>query len=575
MSISIVQKANGFLTNGNGTVSFANPTQTGSVVVMVLAWGYSSGGAFTFTDDAGNTVLSTSPRGFNGAHCAEGSATTASQCWVAIFQNPDDLSNYARPMQTVTSSMGVPTSVAVWLFEVAGLAQISSSSSSFYAGQYFTQDFVSSMSGGEIPSTSLLAPFGTSDVFNTPGVSDPSKSYFLLSVAAPGTIVGSPSINAVNLPWSLEPVQGGFGCAWQVSASGFNASSQKAIFTNSNSAKYCAMFESLVSSATVPPPTTGSIIIVKATSPAGDPQGFNFNPSWTTSFMLHDGQINITNGVAPGTYSIAEDALPDWSTVVTGGDPANIVVTAGSITTLTFTNTFVPPTPGGPVCFADGIIPTGAINGVNTVFTLPNAPNPPGSLILESDTSILAPGIGFTLSFILTGAQLTLVSPPKTSLVAWYRFICGSGIPPLYKLESNQFFDDNAFTGTPAAINSTYFTYGFVNSAKAAQNPLLGFHRKRYSEIQMLIRGAGQATVEAFPNYILKQDLSYNPSAYVMPPIALQTDPPDDIVRPLNISGNRVYVMFTSDAVGSGWTLSKTIMVGIIDAFSTVNPNSG
>ncbi len=128
---------------------------------------------------------------------------------------------------------------------------------------------------------------------------------------------------------------------------------------------------------------------------------------------------------------------------------------------------------------------------------------------------------------------------------------------------------------TDVAINSTYFTYGFVNSAKAAQNPLLGFHRKRYSEIQSYIRGSGQATIATFPNYILKQDLSFNPSEYIAPPVLLQVDPPDDIVRPLNISGNRVFVMYSTNAVGSAFSLSKTIMVGVMDQFTTVNPNAG
>lgn len=145
----------------------------------------------------------------------------------------------------------------------------------------------------------------------------------------------------------------------------------------------------------------------------------------------------------------------------------------------------------------------------------------------------------------------------------------------LFTLSADQLSDQQS-SGNGTAINSTYFTYGFVNSAKAAQNPLLGFHRKRYSEVQSYIRGSGQATLQVYPNYILKQDgVTFNPSLYTVPPIVLQTDPPDDIVRPLNISGNRVYVSYATNAVGAAFNLSKTIMIGVMDQFTTVNPNSG
>ena len=77
-----------------------------------------------------------------------------------------------------------------------------------------------------------------------------------------------------------------------------------------------------------------------------------------------------------------------------------------------------PPPPAGPN-FADNIIPSGTINGVNTSFLLPNAPNPANSLMLNSDGTWIVTGAGFTLS---GGVNLSLVAAPAAVLRAWYRF---------------------------------------------------------------------------------------------------------------------------------------------------------
>ena len=132
-----------------------------------------------------------------------------------------------------------------------------------------------------------------------------------------------------------------------------------------------------------------------------------------------------------------------------------------------------------------------------------------------------------------------------------------------------------------AAIPWVYSTFGFVNSTKAAQNPLLGFHRKRFSLLQTLIAAAvgasGVVKVQVFPNYILNPaTLALNPSAWTVPGgIALQQQPPDDITRPLNTAGNRVYVVFSTNTAGAAAILSKLIMVGKIEELLTTNPNAG
>jgi len=151
------------------------------------------------------------------------------------------------------------------------------------------------------------------------------------------------------------------------------------------------------------------------------------------------------------------------------------------------------------------------------------------------------------------------------------QLICGgTSSDHIYELDPAATDDDGA------AINSVYYTYGFVNSAKATQNPLLGFHRKQFSEAQILLSGSGTATMSVYPNYILtNSSLVFNPNAFTLPGITLQEQPSDDLIRPLAISGNRVYVAFSTNAVGAAFNLSKLIMIGAIDQYATTNPNSG
>src|SRR5439155_21334115 len=161
MSITIVQKAHALLPNGNGSIAFPNRTTAGNSVIMVWAWGSITGGAFTFSDDAGNNILSTNPRNFNGSNANNGSI--GSECWITVIENPDSQSNFCRPMQTVTASMGVSVSVAFWLFEISVLHQVSFPT--LYASQVFTQNTSWNQPTGQIQTLSPLAPYGTSDPF--------------------------------------------------------------------------------------------------------------------------------------------------------------------------------------------------------------------------------------------------------------------------------------------------------------------------------------------------------------------------------------------------------------------------
>lgn len=75
-----------------------------------------------------------------------------------------------------------------------------------------------------------------------------------------------------------------------------------------------------------------------------------------------------------------------------------------------------------PFQFADEETPAGAIDGVNTVFTLAHSPSPAKSLALFYNGLIQkSSGGDFTLS---PGNTITFVSAPTagSTLLCWYRF---------------------------------------------------------------------------------------------------------------------------------------------------------
>ncbi|MFN8494040.1 MAG: SpaA isopeptide-forming pilin-related protein [Caldilineaceae bacterium] len=108
------------------------------------------------------------------------------------------------------------------------------------------------------------------------------------------------------------------------------------------------------------PPSTGTIIIRKATSPAGGTGfGFTSNVSGNTSFTLNDGQNKTIASVPVGSYTVSENnpsgysltnlvcTDPDnGSTVNVGTRTATIDLDSGETVDCTFTNTQTPPSTG-------------------------------------------------------------------------------------------------------------------------------------------------------------------------------------------------------------------------------------
>ena len=106
--------------------------------------------------------------------------------------------------------------------------------------------------------------------------------------------------------------------------------------------------------------------------------------------------------------------------------------------------------------FVDQITPAGAQNGFNRVFTLPQAPDPPQSLVLILNGVTLAQGSDYTLSgatiTFLLGA--TIPDPTTLSFLAWYRYFGvtpagGTGVYPLGRLDE---WAEQAYM--PAAIQN-------------------------------------------------------------------------------------------------------------------------
>lgn len=93
-----------------------------------------------------------------------------------------------------------------------------------------------------------------------------------------------------------------------------------------------------------PPPGNGTIIVQKVTVPSTSEQEFDFTGGGgldPSSFSLQNGETQSFD-VAPGTYSVSEDAVDNWDTVITvsnGDDPDTITVGSGDVITVTFTNT--------------------------------------------------------------------------------------------------------------------------------------------------------------------------------------------------------------------------------------------
>lgn len=93
---------------------------------------------------------------------------------------------------------------------------------------------------------------------------------------------------------------------------------------------------------------------------------------------------------------------------------------------LSANGTFAIPSALGSFNFADGEIPSGAIDGINGIFTLMHPPNPSASLQLFEDGLLLKQGLisNPTVDYTRSGVTITIIIPPPsgTNLEAFYRY---------------------------------------------------------------------------------------------------------------------------------------------------------
>lgn len=178
----------------------------------------------------------------------------------------------------------------------------------------------------------------------------------------------------------------------------------------------------------------------------------------------------------------------------------------------------------------------------------------------------------WTIWNIATPAMDFIIQPDAESAPLFI----GNGIntSKIYQFDPLKYSDDGV------AINSLYTTYGFVNAAKAATLPIFGFHAKRYSVFQTAITGVQSAPgsptnptnakVRMLPNTISPR------YPYTVPVgIPLVNPANDDFFRPINVKGNRMFVEVSTNSVGSAFNLSKILLTGKADAWSTLNPTGG
>ncbi len=144
-------------------------------------------------------------------------------------------------------------------------------------------------------------------------------------------------------------------------------------------------------------------------------------------------------------------------------------------------------------------------------------------------------------------------------------FFCnGIDSSKIYQLEDDMLSDDGV------AIHGVYTTYGFVNAVKAATLPIFGMHVKRYTLLQFNAEGAGNMSVTMYPN-----DLGARYTLTVPGGVNLVNPANDDWFRPINAKGQRMFLEFSTNAVGDWFQLCKVLLTGKQDAWSSLNPVGG
>ncbi len=127
------------------------------------------------------------------------------------------------------------------------------------------------------------------------------------------------------------------------------------------------------------------------------------------------------------------------------------------------------------------------------------------------------------------------------------RFCNGIGNSKIYRLNTD-LEPGEVPTDDGAAIQSLYTTYGWVNSAKAAQMPLLGLFRKLWSYITHQVSGVGTLNLRLLPNTLLgPSDSATGYYPWTLPGGFPLSEPCMQIHEaPLNFAATRTFLEFST-----------------------------
>jgi len=114
------------------------------------------------------------------------------------------------------------------------------------------------------------------------------------------------------------------------------------------------------------------------------------------------------------------------------------------------------------------------------------------------------------------------------------------------------------------AVNQIYATAGFMPT-EAAEGMQLGVTRFTFEYATMVIDGSGTVVTTVYPNTL---DTPY--SHVLLPNLALPASTNGDVEMPLNETGSRLFLIFSSNAVGSGYELSRLIVMMTKDPWSPI-----
>jgi hypothetical protein len=129
------------------------------------------------------------------------------------------------------------------------------------------------------------------------------------------------------------------------------------------------------------------------------------------------------------------------------------------------------------------------------------------------------------------------------------------GTGKVYQLTEGATNDDGA------AVNQFYCTYGFVKP-DAEQGLQLGSVRHTYEYMTYLASGNGSLGIAVCP------DVLNGPYTDTLIPISLSANPNWDTECPLNEVGRRLFVQFSTNAVGSYFSLSSMVVMLKQDSWS-------